>query len=75
MISAERYLGMVNSKKHLPEYTNAMGVLMLLKGEYEHAEEYLKAAAKSGLQAAGQNLEELAKKKTNTAEIEKKKRK
>mgnify|MGYP003044793580 CR=1 FL=1 len=57
LISAERYLGMVNSKKHLPEYTNAMGVLMLLKGEYEHAEEYLKAAAKSGLQAAGQNLE------------------
>ena len=71
LISAERYLGMVNSKKHLPEYTNAMGVLMLLKGEYEHAEEYLKAAAKSGLQAAGQNLEELAKKKKNAAEIEK----
>ena len=35
----------------------------------------MKAAAKSGLQAAGQNLEELAKKKTNAAEIEKKKRK
>ncbi len=26
--------------KKLPEYSNAMGVLMLLKGEYEHAEEY-----------------------------------
>ena len=75
LVSAERYLNMVNVNKQLPEYSNAMGVLMLLKGEYEHAEEYLKAAAKSGLQAAGQNLEELAKKKTNAAEIEKKKRK
>jgi branched-chain amino acid transport system substrate-binding protein len=71
LVSAERYLNMVNVNKQLPEYSNAMGVLMLLKGEYEHAEEYLKAAAKSGLQAAGQNLEELAKKKTNAAEIEK----
>ena len=75
LVSAERYLNMVNVNKQLPEYSNAMGVLMLLKGEYEHAEEYLKAAAKSGLQAAGQNLEELAKKKKNAAEIEKKKRK
>ena len=57
LVSAERYLNMVNVNKQLPEYSNAMGVLMLLKGEYEHAEEYLKAAAKSGLQAAGQNLE------------------
>ena len=70
LVSAERYLNMVNVNKQLPEYSNAMGVLMLLKGEYEHAEEYLKAAAKSGLQAAGQNLEELAKKKKNAAEIE-----
>ena len=75
LVSGERYLNLVNVNKQLPEYSNAMGVLMLLKGEYEHAEEYLKAAAKSGLQAAGQNLEELAKKKTNAAEIEKKKRK
>ena len=64
----------VNANKQLPEYSNAMGVLMLLKGEYENAEKYLKAAAESGLEAAGHNLEELAKKKTNAAEIEKKNR-
>ena len=68
----ERYLKMVNAHKQLPEYSNAMGVLMLLKGDYEHAEEYLKAAAEAGLEAAGQNLEELATKRTNAAEIEKK---
>ena len=60
LVSAERYLKMVNAHKQLPEYSNAMGVLMLLKGDYEHAEEYLKAAAEAGLEAAGQNLEELA---------------
>ncbi len=75
LISAERYLDMVNSKKHLPEYTNAMGVLMLLKGEYDDAEKYLKAAAESGLEAAGHNLEELATKKANAAEIENKNQK
>lgn len=31
LISAERYLGMVNSKKHLPEYTNAYGCINVIK--------------------------------------------
>ena len=75
LVSAERYLKMVNAHKQLPEYSNAMGVLMLLKGDYEHAEEYLKAAAEAGLEAAGQNLEELATKRTNAAEIENKNQK
>jgi len=75
LVSAERYLDMVRSMKHLPEYTNAMGVLMLLKGEYDDAEKYLKAAAESGLEAAGHNLEELATKKANAAEIENKNQK
>ena len=75
LVSAERYLNMVCSMKHLPEYTNAMGVLMLLKGEYDDAEKYLKAAAESGLEAAGHNLEELATKKANAAEIENKNQK
>lgn len=75
LVSAERYLKMVSANKQLPEYSNAMGVLMLLKGEYGYAEEYLKAAAESDLEAAGHNLEELAKKKTNAAEIEQKNRK
>lgn len=48
---------------------------MLLKGEYDDAEKYLKAAAESGLEAAGHNLEELATKKANAAEIENKNQK
>ena len=49
-----------------------MGVLSLMKGDYESSEKYLKAAVQSGLGAAKENLEELAKKKVNAAEIEKK---
>ncbi len=72
LVSAERYLERVKSDDCLPEYNNAMGVLSLMKGEYELSEKYLKAAAQSGLDAAKENLEELAKKKANAAEIEKK---
>ena len=43
-----------------------------MKGEYESSEKYLKVAAQSGLGVAKENLEELAKKKANAAEIEKK---
>lgn len=71
LYSAERYLAMVHSKKNLPEYNNAMGILMLLKGDYENGERFFKSASEMGLEAAGRNLEELAKKKTNVAEFEK----
>ena len=74
LLSAERYLDMVHSNANLSEYNNAIGVLMLLKGEYEKGEKYLKIAAESGLEAAGHNLEELARKRTNAAEFEKKNR-
>ena len=56
----------------LSEYNNTMGVLSLMKGDYESSEKYLKVAAQSGLGVAKENLEELAKKKANAAEIEKK---
>lgn len=42
---------------------------MLLKGEYEHAEEYLNVAYESGLKVAGYNLEELTRKKANASEF------
>ena len=71
LVSAERYLGMVNSNKNLPEYNNAMGILMLMKGDYELSKKYLKIAEQSGLDAARSNLEELARKKANAAENEK----
>ena len=63
------FRAMVNVNKQLPEYSNAMGVLMLLKGEYEHAEEYLNVAYESGLKVAGYNLEELTRKKANASEF------
>ena len=70
LINAERYLAKVRSEKYPAEYNNAMGVLTLMEGEYEASEEYLKTAVGLGLKAAGDNLEELAKKKTNAADIE-----
>ena len=71
LTSAERYLGMVHSKKDVPEYNNAMGILMLMKGDYELSKKYLKIAEQSGLDAARSNLEELARKKANAAEMRK----
>ena len=71
LVSAERYLGMVNSNKNLPEYNNAMGILMLMKGDYESSKKYLKFAEQSGLDAARGNLEELVRKKANAAEMRK----
>ena len=72
LVAAERYLNKVNSKE--PEYINSLGVVALLKGDYDQAGEYLKVAADSGLETAKDNLNELAKKKANIAEIENKMR-
>ena len=71
LVSAERYLDMVNSNKNLPEYNNAMGILMLMKGDYESSKKYLKFAEQSGLDAARSNLEELVRKKANAAKMKK----
>lgn len=71
LISAERYLKKMESQEYWPEYNNAMGILTLLKGDYELAEEYLNKARELGLGVATDNLEELAKKKANMNEIEK----
>lgn len=70
LVSAERYLGKVKSKIRIPEYDNAMGVLELLKGNYDKAEASLRAAADGGVEAAAKNLEELAKKRENIKQIE-----
>ena len=71
LISAERYLKKMESQEYWAEYNNAMGILTLLKGDYELAEEYLNKARELGLDVATDNLEELAKKKANMNEIEK----
>ncbi|MFP5154233.1 DUF3868 domain-containing protein [Bacteroides clarus] len=69
-LSAERYLKKVKSNKYLPEYNNAVGVLALLKGDYEQAEKHLRTAVKLGVAIAEENLKELAEKKANAIEIE-----
>ena len=74
LIAAERYLNRLTVKNVQPEYDNAMGVLALLKEEYDTAENYLNTAARSGLEAAKNNLKELEKKRINIVEIENKMR-
>lgn len=72
LVSAERYLERVKSADYSPEYNNAMGVLLLMKEDYELSEKHLKIAKELGLDVAKSNLEELAKKKANAIEIRKK---
>jgi len=48
-----------------------MGILMLMKGDYESSKKYLKFAEQSGLDAARGNLEELVRKKANAAKMKK----
>ena len=72
LVSAKRYLERVKSADYSPEYNNAMGVLLLMKEDYELSEKHLKIAKELGLDVAKSNLEELAKKKANAIEIKKK---
>lgn len=53
----------MKSNKYLPEYNNAVGVLALLKGDYERAEKHLRMAVKLGMAIAEENLKELAEKR------------
>ncbi|MBT9932335.1 DUF3868 domain-containing protein [Bacteroides ovatus] len=64
VVLAEKYLQKADTT--VVEYKNAMGVLLLLKGDYEQAKAYLNRAAESGLEQAHLNLEELVKKEENT---------
>lgn len=56
---AAAYLSKVKTTS--AEYNNSMGVLMMLKGDYTAAAEYLRKASDSGLESAVQNLMELQK--------------
>lgn len=69
LASAERYLSKIKVKVRIPEYDNAMGVLELLKGNLDKAEQSLEAAKQAGLREAQQNLEELARKRENLEQI------
>lgn len=61
--AAEGYLA--RATKGIPEYENAKGVLLMLKGEYDAAEASLRAAGASGLGQAQKNLDEIAAKREN----------
>lgn len=60
---AEYYLR--KARPDTPEYDNAMGVLLLLKEDYDGAETYLRRAARAGVEEAEQNLTELNNKREN----------
>ena len=73
-LSARRYLERIEVKIYIPEYDNARGVLEMLQGNYDRAEGYFRAASEAGLEAASQNLGEIARKKENMELLEKRKR-
>lgn len=70
--AAEQHLSKVKAKIRIPEYDNAVGVLEMLKGNYDKAEEFLRSAADAGLESAKLNLGELQKKRDNLNLFEKK---
>lgn len=59
-ISAEKYLTKIEGRTSVPEYYNAMGVLFMLKGESDKAENYFHKAIDMGLKEAELNLEKVA---------------
>lgn len=53
-----------------PEAVHARGVLALLEGDFDKAEQLLGEAGREGVQEAAQNLEELKRKKENIRQID-----
>lgn len=68
--SAEKYLDNVRVKKLTPQYMNSMGILCMLKGDYDGAEKWLGQAAEAGIAEAESNLEEIKRKRENMLIIE-----
>lgn len=67
---AERYLKNVKTKQRIPEYDNAMGVLVMMRdANYDKASEYFRAAQQAGVEAATKNLEEIARMRENIDRI------
>lgn len=65
-VSASRYLKRIKGSMIVPEYDNAMGVLFMMRdADYDRAEHYFEVAAKAGLEAAKENLEELSRVRKN----------
>lgn len=60
LISAEKYLSRIDVGVEFPEYYNTKGVLYMLKGELDKAEDYFHKANEKGLDEAIRNLKEVA---------------
>lgn len=69
LVSAKKYLAKCDATTHEFEYDNAMGVMEMLKENYEKAETYLKPAAEAGLQAAKDNLQQVIAKLENIQQL------
>lgn len=62
-VLAERYLD--KAWPDTPEYDNAMGLLLLLKDDFDRAETYLERASEAGIEQADLNIGELKKRRGN----------
>ncbi len=65
---AEKYLGLAD--KTTPEYVNNLGILHLLRDDYEEARRLFNEADMRGISAAKHNLEELEKKLDTSSRVE-----
>ena len=68
VVKAEKYLQLAD--KNTPEYINNLGLLHLLRDDYDVARKLLTEASGKGVAAAKQNLEELEKKLDTNSRIE-----
>lgn len=69
-VSAERYLGNVKEGGSVPEYDNARGLLLMMRDQdYDKAAPCFEAARAAGLEAAQQNLDEIARLRRNLDQI------
>ena len=69
-VGAERYLRSVKSPDRIPECDNAWGLLLMLRDQdYDRAAPYFEAARAAGLEAAQQNLAEIARLRENLDRI------
>ena len=68
-VGAETYLRSV--KEHdIPEYANAQGLLLMLRDQdYDAAEKYFESARAAGLDAAQQNLDQIARMRQNLDQL------
>ena len=69
-VGAERQLRNGKNGEAIPEYNNARGLLLMLRDQnYDDASRYFEAARAAGLEAAQQNLDEIARLRQNLDQI------